>query len=619
VTRAKTFTHDPAAEAPVTEDGTVVLQCASSTLSGTKLSAMVAAYNGTGFYTGSLDLMNARQCAAFATPAAAAYHEANPEAPALKATAMLGALQRLALGLTDIHSAAGGTQLTKKEASGNARDVLSLRVPGLVCVGQGDTGGLVFILLRDGGLAVEESVLEPAPDEHQEGTRYLPPPTLPWLLPRANEVTRHWEDLQDDPQVWLSRLLADVEAWHTAASDLGRTEAYLMLALYTMATYAIAVLDYLAILLLEAEAERGKSRTGQAWQLIARHGIWLQGVREANLLRDANDRRASLFIDLMDAWKRFEDAGCTDVLMGRWERGAVVERVIYPDKGAFLDTVTYDVFSGGTVIGTNENVHRILQSRCLIIDMPLSSRTFSNRPEPEAARALVERLNAWQAYVLAHGLQDCDPPADGRLGDILRPLRRVLLTVAPHRLDEFNPIVNWQVQRRRDDLATTTEALVVKAMLAQGDMEAGSAVALPDVLASVNETLPDTWKKTARWLGGKLRKLGWKIERVGKDNHSVVWWDADLLLTLGRRYGLTQEHIPPAFPDNVSHVSPVSPSSGGAATHCPAGVVNVSPTCRPETGPLSSGEEPAATRATHTTRSSGVRAKENNELLGGLI
>jgi hypothetical protein len=197
--RARTLTHDPPIEADVTEDRAVILQCACSTLSGAKLLARVTAYNGTGFYTGSRDLMNPRQCASFATPAAAAYREACPDAPELPAAAFLGRLQELALVLQDLHDRPGKAPEEDEDASDNAKDVLSLRVPGMVCVAESDTGGTVFVMLEDGDLSVVESVLEPAPDEHQQGTRYLPPPQLPWNLPRASEVVRHWDELQDAP------------------------------------------------------------------------------------------------------------------------------------------------------------------------------------------------------------------------------------------------------------------------------------------------------------------------------------------------------------------------------------------------------------------------------------
>src|SRR4030067_2586284 len=116
------------------------------------------------------------------------------------------------------------------------------------------------------------------------------------------------------------------------------------------------------MILFYAVPERGKTRTGKAAIYIAYRGVHCVDLREANLFRFAQDLRATLFIDIMDLWKKAEKNGSEDILLLRCEKGAKATRVIYPEKGAFRDTV-YDSVSGPTFIATNQPVHKILDTR----------------------------------------------------------------------------------------------------------------------------------------------------------------------------------------------------------------------------------------------------------------
>jgi hypothetical protein len=57
-------------------------------------------------------------------------------------------------------------------------------------------------------------------------------------------------------------------------------------------------------------------RADQAGAGVSRHGL-----REANLLRDASDYKASLFVDVMDLAKTLDRKQCMDVILGRFEKG----------------------------------------------------------------------------------------------------------------------------------------------------------------------------------------------------------------------------------------------------------------------------------------------------------
>jgi hypothetical protein len=499
----------------------------------------------------------------------------------------------------------------RADASDEApHEQLSLSPPGFVCVALDEEGQRVYVTRSDdGALDVVPSVVGPY---RGETVTHVPPPDLPWALPRAAGILEHYEPARSDG--WAASLLTDVEAYLHEASDLGGKPAELLLSLYVASTYVPEFCDYYAEIVLEAEPERGKTRAGQAAIFASRHGVHVVGIREANLLRDADHREAALFIDIMKVWQSAERNNCTDILLGRFEKGATVERVLNPDAGPFADTTFFGVF-GPTLIATNEPIHRILDTRSLRIDPPLSERRFSGRLTREAALPLVEKLMAWRALVLAGGgLVESEPPADGRLGDVLRPLRQVLLTMDRTRAAEFDAIVSWQQKRRVDDLSQSWEAGVVDAVWACRAVAIGGWLPLETVLTLYNGRLADDKKTNARWLGGKIRTLGCNIQRRGHDNVTSIEWNDNLMQRLRVRYGLVeQKETQTSAADgsgNVSHVSPThdnerdrSANVSHEASNVSQNVSQPSPNVSQDSGASTRGKAANATRATHATRS----------------
>ena len=158
---------------------------------------------------------------------------------------------------------------------------------------------------------------------------------------------------------------------------------------------------------------------------VAFRGLHVESLRDAYLVRVAENLKSALFIDVIDLWKKAEKAGSDDIILQRFEKGAVVPRVLYPEKGPHRDTVYYDIY-GPTIIATNEKVSEILATRAIQIIMPESDREFADDVRPENALELRERLTAFRARNLNSLLPEATKPCRGRLGDILRPLRQTV-------------------------------------------------------------------------------------------------------------------------------------------------------------------------------------------------
>jgi len=209
---------------------------------------------------------------------------------------------------------------------------LSAYFPGLVDVCIDEDGKCLFLVNHQGELSLHESAMiesgEVVPPEKEQ---------LPFTLPRASQVLRYAEH-EDET------LYCDVLAYLMLFSAM-EDHQWAMVAHYVFLTYLHdhGDIGYCPTLLFDADPERGKSRTGKSISNLAYRGIHVSELREANIFRYSQNLHGTLFLDLMDIWKKAERNGCEDLLLGRYEKGQRCSRILYPERGPFNDTVYYEI------------------------------------------------------------------------------------------------------------------------------------------------------------------------------------------------------------------------------------------------------------------------------------
>ncbi len=376
----------------------------------------------------------------------------------------------------------------------------------------------------------------------------LPPPIdkLPYLLPRAKEVLRYLERHKEldclEDVVLYDRLLEH----HRSVSELPDDLYYDLQVCWDFHTYLYENANYSPILSFFADADKGKSRTCKGMIYVAKRGVRVETVSDAHIIRMAQDVGASIFFDCMDLWKEVERAGSRDVILNRFERGMKVPRVLYPDKGAFKDTVYYDIF-GPTLIATNEPIHQILETRAIPIIMQASQKRFDKEVTPESALELKEQLVAWRAAHFGIILPDVNKLVNFRMGDILRPLHQIIKIVNPEREKVFLQLVKKLEEERLGEKAETLEAEIIYTMGVLKDMKDSAGVpyfqhgkiAIKDITDSLNNKRTEREKLTYQLVGRRLKALGFKKGTTSDRNSaSAVYWDSGKVDNLKRTYGL---------------------------------------------------------------------------------
>ncbi|MBM4135937.1 MAG: DUF3631 domain-containing protein [Nitrospira sp.] len=409
--------------------------------------------------------------------------------------------------------------------------------PGLVDVALDENNYVIYLIkLNDTSLSIAREFYD------VNGNKCFPPEkeNLPFSLPRAKEVFE-WVAKDD------LNLFNDVMQYFKRFSFL-KANQWQVVAFNVFLTYIHDHPDihYLPMLLFYAVPERGKSRTGKTFTYIAYRGVHQVDMREANLFRYAQNLQVSFFFDIKDIWKKAERSGSEDILLLRYEKGATVSRVLYPERGAFKDMVHFNVY-GPTIIATNEAVHKILDSRCIPITMPNRPGNYEN-PTPEKAQELKERLTAWRAKVMDKPLPEVAllQELNGRLWDISQPLLQVCKLVCPESFETLKKALIEIAGQRLEDKKGSIEGQIVLALY-ELSPEAESVLEwtlkTQEVLELLNKTRPDAYKLTSQYLGRKLKAIGLSTKIImGYSQIHLKRLDFNLLLV---QYGIIENNNVP--------------------------------------------------------------------------
>lgn len=396
-----------------------------------------------------------------------------------------------------------------KAVSGDSKDetkaTISANVPGLVDLVLTESGAIAYLIKGD-------DVLEVATIYEQGMVLYSPPTKhyLPFEPARADEVIKWYQ--QDNNRKLFEKTLAYLKRFSYLPDN-----QWLIVACKVFLSYLQDHPDihYLPMILFCAVAERGKSRTGKAVTYLAYRGVHVVDLREANLFRFAENLKATLFFDLMDLWKKAERNGAEDILLLRYEKGARATRVIYPERGAFKDTVHYSVY-GPTIIATNAAVHKILDSRAINITMPNRPGNYEN-PTPEKAQELKARLTAWRARVMDVPLPEIESieGLTGRLWDISRPLLQVCKLAYPEGYNDLTDALLEVAGQRIEDKRASIEGQIIQILYEL------SPEGLPEwtlktseLLSKLNENRPEGHKLTGQYIGKKLKAIGLQTKTI---------------------------------------------------------------------------------------------------------
>lgn len=407
-------------------------------------------------------------------------------------------------------------------------NTLSAYFPGLVDVCINDDDRLVYAIRKGEDLIFASEYITEI-----ESLSIPERELFQFTIPRAAEVSRYFvqEDnsLYDDLLAYLKRFSAlDEEQWAIVAH-------------YVFLTYLHdhPGIDYCPYILFNAVPERGKSRTGKSIIYVAFRGIHLVELREATIFRYSQYFHGTLFFDLMDISKKAERGNCEDILLLRYEKGAQCIRILHADQGPFKDMVSFKIYSP-TIIASNEPLHRILETRCLPINMPNIPGNYEN-PRPEFALELKERFTAWRAKHLVTEFPNINPikGIDGRLWDITKPLFLMnrLLPVSHQILqDSIIAIASEKNASMKESVEGRLVAIIKEITDREGFTDSVEwRIKVNDIRSGYNQGRPEDHLVSSQWVGKRLKSMSFRHRIV--HGYSEIVINVNEYSTILKQYG----------------------------------------------------------------------------------
>jgi len=390
-------------------------------------------------------------------------------------------------------------------------------IPGLVhLVKEGDT--VKYLLKKKDKLCIEESVI-------LDNKICTPKQDLPIKMLGP-------EIINDSMNVNFGELLNEIISFIESRLEMPSESDYLILALWVFHTYLIEKFDTTPILYFYGVKETGKTRAGEVLNELAYMSERLTSPTEATLFRSADYFKTTLIVDEIVLWKMNGNQDVATLIKSRYKRGIKVPRVNLNKKGE--DQLEYfDVF-GALVICTTESIPDTIESRCITFLMEKNSRVEVEKIiDDKKASELRNKITIFRAKYLGRKLKETDQVARRRLNEIMMPLYKTLILIAPERKEEFKKIVNKIELDKKEEEGYSLEAEIVEAIMPHKNE---GILMTRDIAQELNRERSENTKLSDRKIAFSIKRLGFKKSRTAKGRGFEI--EPKLLEKLALQYGL---------------------------------------------------------------------------------
>lgn len=330
---------------------------------------------------------------------------------------------------------------------------------------------------------------------------------MPFDILPADKILAYKDDNDDALYNALLSRLQDV-------SILPTKEHYHLCAVFIFFTYLSEASPYYPYLWFFGLPERGKSRIVKAMCTLSYRGFYTETLNEAYIFRFADLFRGTLALDLYEISERAQRKGSHDLLLGRYERGMKVARVIAPDKGPFLDTRYFSV-SGPTILASNVEISVTdpLRGRCIKITMPEARGIYPNNNSYTELEELKARLLAFRGRHMGRALPEVEKPTVGRLGDVIQPLLCVARLLPGQAEQAIIELIKELEEDRRDTESESLAERIAQAIYDLQDEVVNDRLPVERVREKINEGIDERVHKAFQTIGRELSAMGIKRKK----------------------------------------------------------------------------------------------------------
>jgi hypothetical protein len=319
--------------------------------------------------------------------------------------------------------------------------------------------------------------------------------------------------------------------------DIADERLYDVYSCFVLASWRVEDFTVAPYLFFLGPMSSGKTRALECFHQLCFRGIMAASMSAASLFRALEVWQPTLLLDETEIYNHESMVEVLALLNTGYRRGQCAIRVEKVEQGN-LQIALFDTFGFKVLAGTEE-LAATLQSRCIITSMSRAVRQVRLFVDEERAQEIRNRLLMYRFENLGNPLEKIDLENISQNGRLIE-LFISLVQVAPNQnvrqrlLDCMRNIGKSQLEEEQVGI----EARVFDAVQKCEDKVEDGKLVTATVTETFNEGLPEKEQATSRFIGRKLRALGFERCRVGKKGQAGLHWDRTLVERLRMRYHL---------------------------------------------------------------------------------
>lgn len=293
-------------------------------------------------------------------------------------------------------------------------------------------------------------------------------------------------------EIDFSLLLKAVERFIRRYLEMPDESSYFLIALWVFHTY-IADREFLTpYLFFYGAFGTGKSQAGDILKHLAYKAETITDVTSASLFRGIQYYRNTLLFDEIKLWGYGSNPDIVSIILSGYQRKDAVPRVDMNEKKDVEDQIKYYRTFSPKVFSTTEPIQGRVKSRCLHFIMKQNVRVAvedlidQDEKGLEQAEYLRNCLTIFRANFLNKEFKKLEKIGRRRLSQIITPLYRIVIEIAPAREEEFKEIVKRLEKEKKEVKTLSLEAEIIEVFVDRAENKNTYSIGSKDLCQILN-------------------------------------------------------------------------------------------------------------------------------------
>lgn len=300
------------------------------------------------------------------------------------------------------------------------------------------------------------------------------------------------EILEMSREIDFADLLKDVEKFIRRYLEMPDESDYFLISLWVFHTY-LADREFLTpYLFFYGAFGTGKSQAGDVLKHLAYKAETITDVTSASLFRGIQYYRNTLLFDEIKLWGYGSNPDIVSIILSGYQRKDSVPRVDMDEKKDKENQIKYYKTFSPKVFSTTEPIQGRVKSRCLHFIMRQNVRIAvedlidQDEKGLKQAEYLRNCLTIFRANFLNKEFKRLEKIGRRRLSQIITPLYRIVMEIAPDREEEFKEIVKQLEKKKKETKTLSLEAEIIEIFVDRAENKDTYSIGSKDLCEALN-------------------------------------------------------------------------------------------------------------------------------------